>query len=339
MPTLLHDGLPLSYRDTGSGPPFVFQHGLGGDAAQPASQAPAGCRLITLECRGHAATPLGPEEALGFQTFARDLDALLDELRLGPVALGGISMGAGVALALARLRPERVRALILVRPAWLDRPHPPNLYVYEEIAALLRRHGPQTGKQRFVADSAYRRARQRSPSLTSSLTSQFDRPHAREHAAVLERLPADRPLGPPDEWSALSVPSLAIGAREDPAHPLQLRRRAAAAPATRTAARGATEGPRRRRPSPGGGRHHRSIPVSCGFSSARSATRSTSAPFRFIVLTLQRDAQLISTVTLGLGVEWTTRRSGSSAAPRASPALVAPPLLTGGEGKPAFVSS
>lgn len=81
MPEMRRGTLRFAYRDAGSGPAFVFQHGLGADAGQPASLAPRGYRLITLECRGHGGTSLGPPDELGFETLARDLDTLLDELR------------------------------------------------------------------------------------------------------------------------------------------------------------------------------------------------------------------------------------------------------------------
>jgi pimeloyl-ACP methyl ester carboxylesterase len=223
MASFEHDRVRFSYADMGSGIPFAFQHGLGGDATQPASQAPAGVRLITLECRGHGHTePLGPEEQLSFDTFARDLAALLDHLELDKVVLGGISMGAGVALALAQLQPSRAHALVLVRPAWTDQRWPRNLHVYREIAALLRDHGPAVGKDVFLAESkTYKRIRAQSPANAASLVAQFDRLHAQEHAAVLERLPADRPIGPAESWSELSMPALVLGAREDPAHPFE----------------------------------------------------------------------------------------------------------------------
>jgi pimeloyl-ACP methyl ester carboxylesterase len=220
MPALQREGLALAYADAGEGPPFVFQHGLGGDASQPASQAPMGYRLMTLECRGHGASPLGTEDALGFETFAGDVEALLDALGLGRVVLGGISMGAGVALTLARRAPARVRVLVLVRPAWTDRGWPRNLHVFAEIAALLRQREPAAAKLRFTTRSSeYRRIRAISPTAAASLVGQFDRPHARERAAVLERLPADRPLRPTDDWDALAMPALVLGARRDPVHP------------------------------------------------------------------------------------------------------------------------
>jgi len=223
MPTLHHDGLAFAYTDAGTGTPFVFQHGLGGDQSQPASQAPGECRLITLECRGHGGTPLGPEEKLGFEPFARDLEALLDWLRLTRVVLGGISMGAGVALTLARLQPERVSALVLVRPAWIDRRCPLNLSVYTEIASLLDEHGAEDGKKLFeLRSAAYRRAMALSPALAGSLAAQFDRTDARERSRVLKRLPADRPIAPDADWSRLDMPALVIATRGDDVHPFRM---------------------------------------------------------------------------------------------------------------------
>ena len=52
MIPFVRDGLALGYEDVGSGPPTLFQHGLGGDAAQAAEVFPAYRRRITLECRG-----------------------------------------------------------------------------------------------------------------------------------------------------------------------------------------------------------------------------------------------------------------------------------------------
>ena len=47
----------LRMHDEGHGAPVVFQHGLGGDAAQVAEIFPADAaglwRRLTLECRGH----------------------------------------------------------------------------------------------------------------------------------------------------------------------------------------------------------------------------------------------------------------------------------------------
>ena len=47
----------------------------GGDAAQPAEVFPESRRRITLECRGHGASALGPTNRLSIATFADDIYA------------------------------------------------------------------------------------------------------------------------------------------------------------------------------------------------------------------------------------------------------------------------
>ena len=65
MAILEHDGLSFHYLDKGSGTPFFFQHGLGGDVNQTFGlfQPPPGIRLISYDCRAHGETrPLGDPE-------------------------------------------------------------------------------------------------------------------------------------------------------------------------------------------------------------------------------------------------------------------------------------
>jgi pimeloyl-ACP methyl ester carboxylesterase len=220
MAILRHDGISFSYLDSGEGAPLVLQHGLGGDLSQPAGLYRSAGRLVCLECRGHGhTTPLGPAGELSFQTFADDLLALVDELGLTSFVLGGVSMGAGVALRFAADHPDRVLALILIRPAWLDRPSPPNLEPLVEAGELLREHGPREGREIFRSGDRYAAMLSASPASAQSLLGQFDRLNAREHADVLRRMPADCPLGTAPDWARLDMPALVIGNAQDPMHP------------------------------------------------------------------------------------------------------------------------
>ncbi len=92
--------------------PFVFQHGLGGDAGQTAEVFPAnsGRRLITLECRGHGRSEAGPEAAFSLAQFSDDLGSLIESTLTGPVNIGGISMGAAITLMLAVRKPQLVKS-------------------------------------------------------------------------------------------------------------------------------------------------------------------------------------------------------------------------------------
>ena len=108
----------------GGSMPFMFQHGLGGDANQPLGyigDAPPS-PVISLNARGHAPSSDIDPAAATFDTFADDVIALADQLELARFIVGGISLGAGTALNLAIRYPDRVAALVLCRPAWLDRP-------------------------------------------------------------------------------------------------------------------------------------------------------------------------------------------------------------------------
>jgi pimeloyl-ACP methyl ester carboxylesterase len=144
MACLHHDGITFHYLDSGEGVPFLFQHGLGGDLTRSYGllTPPLPFRLLSFDFRGHGETrPLGDSEKLSFATFADDLLAVLDERHIAQAVIGGISMGAAVALNFALRYPQRMLGLVLVRPAWLNEPLPANLQAYPRIAQLIRQHG------------------------------------------------------------------------------------------------------------------------------------------------------------------------------------------------------
>lgn len=226
MPAFDRDGIHFNYVDTGTGLPFVFQHGLGGDVNQPLGffadvlQASPPFRMISLDCRGHGETrPLGPESKLTLEQFADDLVALLDDLEVSQIVVGGISMGAAVSLNLALRYPERIRGLILSRPAWLDRPDPENLAILKHVAALIREHGCDAGRERFLQSTEYAAIVDESPDVAQSLLSQFEHPRAVETVAKLERIPADSPCRDRAQWAGIAAPTLVLANRQDPIHP------------------------------------------------------------------------------------------------------------------------
>ena len=123
MPFFDRDGLEFHFRDEGHGLPFVFQHGLGGDLNQPFGlyRPAAGVRLIAFDMRGHGETrPLGDVDKLTIATLADDLIGLPRSSRDRTGGVGGISLGAAVAVNVALRYPERVLGLVLVA-AGVDR--------------------------------------------------------------------------------------------------------------------------------------------------------------------------------------------------------------------------
>lgn len=201
---------------------FVFQHGLGGDRRQPMELYAhrEGVHLLAMDCRGHGKTaPLGDPGLLRFDTFADDLVALLDYLGIAQFVAGGISMGAGVALNLTLRYPQRVKGLLLVRPAWLAQPCPPNLDCMAEVGQWIRDYGVETGRARFLTSPLYLRLQQQAPYTASSLLAQFDEPRAADAWARLLRLPADAPNRDPEAWRTVTVPTLILANHADLTHP------------------------------------------------------------------------------------------------------------------------
>jgi pimeloyl-ACP methyl ester carboxylesterase len=111
----------------GTGPAVVLLHGFGGSSRNfgPQMRALKGrWRVVRYDARGHARSeaPTAPE-AYGPATFVDDMRRVQDDVAAPRTVVGGLSMGAGIALRLALASPERVRALLLSAfPAGADDP-------------------------------------------------------------------------------------------------------------------------------------------------------------------------------------------------------------------------
>ena len=222
MTPFVRDGVRLVYDDAGAGAPVLFQHGLGGDAAQVADVFPdePPARRITLECRGQGGSALGPTDALSIATFADDVDALAETLGLGPVVVGGISMGAAIAARLAVTRPGRVRALILARPAWVAAAAPENMQPYALVGELMARYPAEDARRRFEASATAATLAAHAPDNLASLRGFFDRPEPAAFGKLLIAIAADGPGTTEDDLRRIAVPTLVIGHGRDLAHPL-----------------------------------------------------------------------------------------------------------------------
>ena len=223
MPFFEASGLTFHYADDNVDRlPFVFQHGLGADIRQPMSffGGDRPFRLISMDCRGHGRTvPLGDPNFLRFNSFSNDIINLLDHLNLSKVVIGGISMGAGIALNFAVRYPERARALILSRASWLAEPLPPNLAVFPKIAGFIREHGSRRGKELFASTAECQTALQSSPANAASWMVQFLRERADETFEILESIPKDIPAPDIASWRKIDFPTLVLACRNDLQHP------------------------------------------------------------------------------------------------------------------------
>ena len=111
----------------GAGPTVLLAHGFGGSARNFGPQMRAlkdRFRVVRHDARGHARSeaPVEPE-AYSPATFVDDMRRVLDEVGAPVAVVGGLSMGAGIALRFALAHPARVRALALCAfPAGVDDP-------------------------------------------------------------------------------------------------------------------------------------------------------------------------------------------------------------------------
>jgi class 3 adenylate cyclase len=119
------DGVHIAYATFGEGPPLVYLssflagvHNYVG--FEPARNhvdalANAGWQVIRFDGRG---TGSSDRDALDFSLDVRlrDLEAVVDRLKLQQFALLGRSQGSLVAIAYAAQRPERISRLVLVQP-------------------------------------------------------------------------------------------------------------------------------------------------------------------------------------------------------------------------------
>lgn len=213
----------IFYRQAGYGIPFFFQHGLGGDLNQPLGlfNPPEGFRLISFDCRFHGQTRSSDAEKISFGVFADDLLALMDHLQIKRAIVGGISMGAAVALNFALRYPERVLGLVLQRPAWLAEPNKRNTEIFGLVAKLIREHNPTAGVAELKRSKLYADILAESPDCANSLVLQFANPRAKEAIGPLECIPTDAPNHNRSEWKRINVPTLVLANRQDPIHPFE----------------------------------------------------------------------------------------------------------------------
>ncbi len=216
-----HGGVALAVHAVGDGRPMLWQHGLCGDARQTAEVFPEGIgwRGLTVECRGHGEYEAGRLGELGFGAFAGDLAAFAETIG-GPLVVGGISMGAVLALRLAVERPDLVSGLVLARPAWVCGAKPENMAPYALVGELLERHEPGMAREVFEASDTARRLAEEAPDNLDSLLGFFAREPIEVTRALLAQVAADDPGVRPEDLQALKMPVLVIGHGRDLAHPL-----------------------------------------------------------------------------------------------------------------------
>ncbi|MDT5124887.1 MAG: hypothetical protein QOG79_3486 [Mycobacterium sp.] len=169
-------------------------------------------RAFSTALHGVGATVLtpAPEPDALVEGFRRELD---NAARLGPIAVGGVSIGASVATSWALAHPSHAVAVLAALPAWTG---PPG----NAPAALTARHSAHQLRRDGLA-SAIAAMRASSPAwladeLTRSWVGQWPAlPDAMEEAACY--------VAPTcEELETLAVPMGVAAATDDPVHPVEV---------------------------------------------------------------------------------------------------------------------
>ena len=212
-----HDGLNFQARDVGQGPCLLFQHGLTGDEAQVADVAAfPNIRRLTLECRAHGGSDAGPNIAFSIPQFADDVLAFAKSRGVDRFVVGGISMGAAIALRIAVVAPEKIIALILARPAWNWQSAPDNMQVFLELAGYIARND----REGFTATPTAQYFAEHAPDNLASFLKAFDRKDLPATVELMRRIAKSGPEISETQIKAITVPTLVLANKIDLVHPL-----------------------------------------------------------------------------------------------------------------------
>jgi pimeloyl-ACP methyl ester carboxylesterase len=213
------DGRRLAYETFGAGDRhLVLVHALLLDSnlnrGLARTLAAHGHHVVLLDLLGHGRSDK-PAHAAEYRTevYARQVIGLLDHLGTEQVALGGISLGANVALLVAAGWPERVRGLLLEMPV-LEGAVPAAAMTFVPLLLGLR----YTARLAQAVARIVRRVPRTGRPLDSLLNAMSTEP--RVTTSILHGLLIG-PVAPTiDERMAMTAPALVLGHRWDLIHPL-----------------------------------------------------------------------------------------------------------------------
>jgi pimeloyl-ACP methyl ester carboxylesterase len=116
------DGFRLDYDRSGAGPAVLLLHGWPGDRTDYRDVAPlvaAQADVVVPDLRGFGASdkhPADPAAQYSAAAQARSIIGLITELGLERPVVAGYDVGSRIAQAIARERPDLVRALVIAPP-------------------------------------------------------------------------------------------------------------------------------------------------------------------------------------------------------------------------------
>jgi pimeloyl-[acyl-carrier protein] methyl ester esterase len=215
---------------TGAGPPLVLLHGFamhGGLFAPLVDALAAHRRVLVVDLPGHGRSP--PAPAFTLETLVDAVDAAIaTDARLDVV---GWSLGGQIALEWARVRPSRIRKLVLVAttPSFVARagwPHAMSALALARFGDELRADYRPT-LARFIALQLHGSDAGRA-TLAKLRTRLFDRGEPAP-AALAAALGLLRETDLRENLASIATPALVVGGERDAIVPIEATRRLAGA--------------------------------------------------------------------------------------------------------------
>ena len=219
----------------GSGEVLVLGHGFGGSARNFRAQARALAdrfRVIRFDARGHARSAAPPEPtAYTPDAFVDDVARVLDQHGVAGAAVGGLSMGAGIALRFAVAHPERTRALVLAAFPASAETSGSYAAAADAFAARIDRDGLEAAGAEFVWGPGSGLDAAAADLVRRGFLEHRSEALAHVLRGVIARQPSVAALAP--DLAALDVPTLVVVGARDRLSLLPSRDLAAALPAAR----------------------------------------------------------------------------------------------------------
>lgn len=225
MPTFLSNDATLAYTHIAHdhAQPLLFLHGLGNDTAQGEAifQENTHIDLYCLSQRGHGKSEMGPAKRLTFETLGEDVLHFADHLGIDRFFLAGISMGSAAAVSFAAQHPERLKGLLLLRPAWAgEAMDPATASFFNFVKTSL-----QTDKRGLSAfteaknSAAYQALDDEKKANFEKFRALFDDEAHFRYCEKFSIIPAAAPSKGMCHLSAIATPTICLSNKQDEIHP------------------------------------------------------------------------------------------------------------------------
>ena len=216
------DHTQLNYYDSGHGRLVLFQHGFTMDHRQVLEIWPAlpGVRLVCLDTRGHGLSDLGEPNAVSFQRAVRDAVELTTHLGEAPSIVGGISLGAALALELTK--HLHIEHLIMSRPAFSADGDTSNFAVFRALREIFKTQPKERWATSLEQLDEFQKLAATAPRNQETYRRLLDHPRLDDLMVWMDALEAEAITLSVTELGQLRCRTDIIGQEQDALHPARL---------------------------------------------------------------------------------------------------------------------